>query len=365
MLNIATQNFLNNHLNNKNISSINLKTILPDCTSYFKKETAINDFHILQEISYKCSANCPYCMNKGLDYSEPELPVEEYINFYEKLIKENNAKIKLKISGGEPTQPNVIHRTNQLMEYAIKNPNIYAIQINTNGYWPIPIEWKSDKVKIQFSLDGEPEYMEQTTGLKNIYNHILENIQFCKNNEISCHIRSVIFNNDLKIIPFLKKISEQLNILVMINLAAPVGGAKDCNEKEQLLSNIKTLMEFKQKHETPLCKMRFLIGRCPKVFTHNNFNMVITPSGRIGLCAFLQTVLNDKINLTIYSFNNAAQHKIEIGTILKDKTCCYPNGFLNFWNSLNIDEKKSLIQYLTYESDSDILNIKDFYSLEV
>lgn len=61
-------------------------------------------YQILQEISYRCSGQCPYCMNKGLDYSETEAPVEDYIAFYDKIIAQGGT-IRLQITGGEPLQP--------------------------------------------------------------------------------------------------------------------------------------------------------------------------------------------------------------------------------------------------------------------
>ena len=80
-------------------------------------------------------------MNKGLDYSIKEAPVEDYIAFYKKII-DNGGIIRLKITGGEPLQPDVRERTIKLVQFALNNIQHFSlIWINSNGNWPIPIEW--------------------------------------------------------------------------------------------------------------------------------------------------------------------------------------------------------------------------------
>ena len=56
---------------------------------------------ILQSVSYRCSAKCPYCMNAGWDYAKNEKPVEDYIAFYQKII-DYGYRIRLEFTGGEP-----------------------------------------------------------------------------------------------------------------------------------------------------------------------------------------------------------------------------------------------------------------------
>ena len=182
MLNSQANKFLKN-IPKSNLEIFNNEFVNDDIISEKILEDSLikGEFRITQEISYKCSAQCPYCMNRGLDFSQPEAPIEDFIKFYDKLI-EKGARIKLKITGGEPTQPNVIERTNKIIKYAIDNESIFAIHINTNGYWPIPKEWKSEKLIIQFSLDGDKETMISNTGYKDIYERLFANFDFCKRN---------------------------------------------------------------------------------------------------------------------------------------------------------------------------------------
>ena len=49
---------------------------------------------------------------------------------------------------------------------------------------------------------------------------------------------------------------------------------------------------------------------------------------------------------------------------LKDVTCSFPNGFINFYNSLTNEEKKS-IEYFINEPDygNGGITLKEFYNL--
>ena len=367
MLSQNSKLFLNSYAEKNDFSAYELNRfkILPDIDCFLFKDDPMKygNYRIIQEISYKCSANCPYCMNKGLDYSEPELPVEEYINFYEKLIKENNAKLKLKISGGEPTQPNVLHRTNQLMEYAIKNPNIYAIQINTNGYWPIPIEWKSDKVKIQFSLDGNEQRMVKNTGYIDIYQKLLNNFDYCVKNNINFQFRCVVSSMDeiQDLIPIIKKYQK----FAVISMATPVGGATQYNIDEYLnmILKVDEYNAYFEKEKIP-ANVRIVVGYCDQVYLPGYLNFMITPSGRIGNCPFLATKLLSNYTIYTLDINNLSKFRQELLYSLQDKTCYFPNGFLNFWNALTESQKAVLNDYISQSHRANIMpSLQEYYSL--
>ena len=51
----------------------------------------------------------------------------------------------------------------------------------------------------------------------------------------------------------------------------------------------------------------------------------------------MQTVFTLNKEYSIYNFNfeNPNELKKKMKQLLKDRTCCFPNGFLNFWNSLD------------------------------
>ena len=332
------------------------------------------NFKILQEISYKCTGQCPYCMNKELDLNEKEVPIEDYIAFYQKIINNGGNIIELRITGGEPLQPNVIERTKQLVDYALKNDKYFSlIWINSNGNWPIPKEWANkEKIIIQFSLDGDKEYIEKTTKIPNLYEHLMKNFDFCKQNNIKFRIRSVISKENEKFIPFLKQISKKYKVLVNLNWALPVGGAKDNYSNDEYVEIINKAYNFKMENgDNPLIDSRLIIGKCPKIASTDYFRLMITPSGKLGLCPLTATFfkfkdINTEEELSIYNFDFTKLYALKDKIIddIQDKTCGFPNGFLKFWNSLTIEQKNKLHNYINFISDPPLPSLKEIYNLK-
>ncbi len=379
MLNTKSKKFLSYHKDKIPISKFSesiffyknfdlIEDNFPCQDPYLTKE-----FRIFQEISYKCTGQCPYCMNKGLDLNEKEVPVEDYITFYQKII-DNGGSIRLKITGGEPLQPNVIERTKQLVDYALKNDKHFSlVWINSNGNWPIPEEWANkEKIIIQFSLDGDKEYIEKTTKISNLYEHLIKNFDFCKENNIKFRIRSVISKENEKFIPFLKQISKKYKVLVNLNWALPVGGAKDNYSNDEYIEIINKAYNFKMENgDNPLIDSRLIIGKCPKIASTDYFRLMITPSGKLGLCPLTATFfkfkdINTEEELSIYNFDFTKLYALKDKIIddMQDKSCGFPNGFLNFWNSLTIEQKNKLHNYINFISDPPLPSLKEIYNLK-
>lgn len=340
-----------------------LLNIVSDIEDPYKR----GEFRIFQEISYKCTGQCSYCMNKGLDYAIKESPVEDFIDFYQKIIN-NGGSIRLKITGGEPLQPNVRERTIKLVNFALNNIEHFSlIWINSNGNWPIPIEWANQpKLIIQFSLDGPAEYVEKETKIQNLYKNLINNFNYCINNNINFRIRSVITKENEQYIPFLKEIAHKYKKLVNLNWALPVGGMKNSYDIDEYISIINKVMDFRKTNgEDPYFDARLIIGKCPKIHSEKYFRLLINPDGKLGLCPLLNTVYNIK-DKTIYNldFNELFELKNQIIKEVSDKTCGFPNGFLNFWNQLNYEQKYKLKDYINENFEENFPTLKIAYNLE-
>lgn len=328
-------------------------------------------YQILQEISYRCSGQCPYCMNKGLDYSESEVPVEDYIAFYDKIIAQGGT-IRLQITGGEPLQPDVIERTSKLVKYAQEHDEIVMLQINSNGNWEIPDDWACDKLLMQFSMDGDKEYVEKITGITGIYENLIKNFEKCKKLGITFQTRTVINEGNEQYLEDIIKITNSYNMIAKMQWALPVGGASNENTKEGLLKMLEKTKKYSEKYNVKNGNaVRSCLGYCSRVYKQiDEINplipMLITPCGKIGLCAFLATkYMPDEF--TIYNFDLINPYKKFIKYLrdtVNDVTCTFPNGFLNFYKDLT-EEEKEKIDWFINEPDPENGGItpKEFYNL--
>lgn len=331
-------------------------------------------YQILQEISYRCSGQCPYCMNRGLDYSETEAPVEDYIAFYDKIIAQGGT-IRLQITGGEPLQPGVIERTSKLVKYAQEHDEVVMLQINSNGNWEIPDDWACDKLLMQFSMDGDKEYVENITKIDGLYDNLIANFEKCHKLGIKFQTKTVINPDNEKFVPDIVKIVNQYGMIAKMQWTLPVGGASNENEKNDLLTMLQKTKEYENKYniegQVKEGGVRGCIGYCFRVYKQVDeenpvIPMLITPCGKIGLCAFLATKYMPE-GFTIYDFdliNPYTKFIKYLRDTLKDVTCSFPNGFINFYNSLTDKEKES-IEYFINEPDygNGGITLKEFYNL--
>lgn len=374
----ATLNFLKkmytaNRISEKDLLDTQNETIINKISDTEIKDPLVDGYYqILQEISYKCSGQCPYCMNKGLDYSEEEAPVEDYIAFYDKIIAQGGT-IRLQITGGEPLQPGVIERTNKLVEYAQQHEEIRVIQINSNGNWEIPDAWACEKLLMQFSLDGDKEYVENTTQISGIYENIINNFQKCKTLGIRFQTRTVINDENEKYVPDIVTLANSYGMIAKMEWTLPVGGADTENTKEGLIKMIKKNQKYEvtyNNQENVQGEVRNCIGHCFRVYqdidTHNIVPMLITPCGKIGLCAFLATKYMPE-NFSIYNFDLKHPYTTFVKYLkntLNDCTCSFPNGFLNFYNSLTDGEKEDIDFYINQpDAGTDGASLKELYNL--
>ena len=323
------------------------------------------NFKILQEISYKCTGQCPYCMNKELNLNEKEVPVKDYIAFYQKIIDNGGSIIELRITGGEPLQPNVIERTKQLVNYALNEPKIKKIQINSNGNWSIPEEWANkEKIIIQFSLDGDKDTINNNFGSNDLFDNLINNLNYCKYNNINFKFRCVI--NSEKDIEHILKILEKYKKLAIISWALPINSEYEKISKEEYIKRIKMTIEYEdyfQKNNIN-AMMRIFVGYCDQNLQPYYTNFMITPSGKIGPCAYLASRIQTNLSIYNFPFNDIYSFRKIINKIQKDLTCDFPNGFLKFWNSLTEKEKKELEFYInTPHRAYNMPSLKKYYNL--
>ena len=335
----------------------------------FEKKYPFKYIKILQSVSYRCSAKCPYCMNAGWDYAKNEKPVEDYIAFYQKII-DYGYRIRLEFTGGEPLQPDVIDRTIKLMDYAFSQDAIYEIRLNTNGAWPIPESWSNNpKLMLSISLDGNAELMEQETQIPGIFDKVIKSFDFCKEHNIKFRIRAVMTDETEKFYTYLIDIAKKYDVVLNIGYAYPVGRAcdtyKNINEKLQILEKYRMIREKQKELNYYKIQLYTPVAKCHKRLNPNILKILITPDGNIGLCAFLMTKYQHKY-YNIYNLNPNDFPKLREDFIndLQDRTCFFPEGFLTFWNSLTEEQKEQLNWYINDPVDKDILpSTKEYYQL--
>ena len=322
------------------------------------------DIKILQEVSYNCFGQCPYCMNRGLNYNVPELPVERFIDFY-KLFIENGHKIfELRLTGGEPLQPNVIERTKKLMNYAIFEPNIHKLQLNTNGFWPIPEEWSNhEKIIIQFSLDGNKNQTNKNYGNDNLYDNLIKHCDFCIANNINFQFRCVINNeNDINDIT---ELSNYYKKQAIISWPCPVGNLTSLCKEDYISHILKTEQYekyFRDNNYYP--HMRKIVCYCDQTMLPNYLNFMITPNGQIGTCAYLANIIKTQYTIDNFPFDDIFSFRENLRLAQKDITCDFPQGFLTFWENLSEEEKKQINNYINEPHRAMIMpSIKEFYKL--
>lgn len=297
-------------------------------------------YNIAQVISLICNGHCNYCMcgNELLmsDKDKKEVDIDDLIDFYRML--DSDEVMQVKITGGETFHPLVVDRTQKLVEYLLyerKGP-LDSIQINSNGYFKIPDFCKHPAVKIQFSLDGDKDYQNKTCGIP-VFDRVIANIKHCQKSGINCYIMSVITNGNLKNIENLIEATKYLNgVEIKSQYVAPVGFGKEMHGETML--GLRTVEEANKRWGF----VRPYHTICPHTFTDNrNKTFCIKANGAITQCPILQQFE------TKYNIYNITKEEIESGVLKNElnfmfgmKSCCFPNGFYEYYNSLDDSEKE-------------------------
>ena len=307
----------------------------------------MSNIKIIQAISYICNCRCDYCMNNGLNFSKKEVPVEDLILFYDKLFtkESNNLNVDFTITGGEPFHPNVKARTVKLLEYLCNLECIHKVRINTNGYYELPSICKNKKVLIQFSLDGHKEYADKIAHKKGLFDNVIKNIDFCKDNNINYQTRTVVTDENLKDIDFIAELANKYKHKAFIQTGKPVGGLDQKSESNEIFRNILRTEKLKKRYKNiPYVKIVDIVYTC-KYFNLQNkddFAILVNPSGELGGCAFLANKFMSKYN--IYNFFSIGLRKYkQIASFhIRDGTCSIPNGIKNFEYHLSENNKMIL-----------------------
>ena len=295
---------------------------------------------IIQAISYTCD----YCMNHGLTLNKQEVPVEDLITFYDKLFsrelnKDNFLDINFTITGGEPFHPQVIGKTTKLLEYLYSLNFIHSVRINTNGYYPLPDICKNEKTLIQFSIDGDKEYCDTISHKPGLYDKMIENLEYCKQNNIEFQTRTVVSKDNINRINNVIDLANKYEHLAYIQAPRPVGGASN----EEIIEMLELTRELEEKYMwmAPGSRVAPQYERCD-FFNNRNLRdgiaILVNPFGEIGGCAFLATKYMSNFNIYNFFDITLGQYKIISHKFVKDATCCFPDGLSTFKNSLSFEQ---------------------------
>lgn len=301
---------------------------------------------IIQAVSYTCNCRCDYCMNHGIKNNSKEVLVKDLIHFYNWLFNNSQCdSIDFTITGGEPFHPNVIQKTTGLLEFLYSVPTIQKVRINTNGYYVLPEICKNSKTLIQFSLDGKRDYCDAISHKKGLFDKVLENMAYCRKNNILYQTRTVVTDENLKDIDFVAELAEKYRHIAYIQTAKPVGGSKEkAVQDEYFKCFIRTESMKKRYRKLHNVKIVDLVLNCGYFSSEppDTIALLVNPYGQIGACAFLATEFMSPYN--IYNFHSIGlnEYKKLLVKMLGNKTCSFPNGFDKFLNNLSNDQKKQL-----------------------
>lgn len=300
---------------------------------------------IIQAISYVCNCNCDYCMNHGLQLDNKEVPIEDLINFYQELFERNkNIIIDFTITGGEPFHPLAVSKTIRLLEYLYSLDIIEKVRINTNGYYSIPDICKNSKSLIQFSIDGDEEYCDTISHKKGLYQNMIKNLEYCRENNISYQTRTVVTEDNFNRIENVIQLAKKYGHTAFIQ-ACRAGGKSN---NQEILDNLRMTYQLRETYgnKTPF-NIEFVKSYNYCSFMNNRdagdgVAILVNPFGQIGACAFLATTFMSQFNIYNFFDITLAQYKIIQHRFLKDATCCFPKGYQDFYSHLTIEEKEEV-----------------------
>lgn len=292
-------------------------------------------------MSYVCNCNCDYCMNHTLQVNKKEVPVEDLIDFYNKLFeRERNIQVDFTITGGEPFHPFVVEKTSKLLEYLFSLDLIDKVRINTNGYYPIPDICLNKKTLIQFSMDGDREFCDMIAHREGLYDNMMKQLEYCREKGIAYQTRTVVTEQNFNRIDNVIQLAKEYGHQAFIQAPRPVGGAAN----REILDNLQITKDLRDtyRHKCP-GNVEFVRAFDGCGFMNNrNANegvaILVNPFGEIGACAFLATTFLSQFNIYNFFEIGLKQYKIILHRFLKDATCCFPDGYQNFKNSLTNKE---------------------------
>ena len=300
---------------------------------------------VAQIITMNCSGKCPYCMYGSRLNTVDEVPVADLLAFYAQ-IKDT---LRVKVTGGEPLQPNNVARTMSFIAGLKQNNKLFDYQVNTNGAWGVPAELLADPMcNIQVSCDGPAEYQNACYG-QEYFDKLLTTLALFKTSTAQGHLMMVVTAETKKYVDYCAQLAHSNNMVFRTQWVSPVDLAA-----QQSRENCFTVMAQIQR--------RYAGARRPAVFcghrhsTPDEMYFCITATGDIANCPIMSWV---HTGLSIYNCSPAEPQKIIAGInkAMRDKTCQYPNGLSNSLLTLSAAQRKALSKAVPNEDKEDLRSV--------
>lgn len=300
---------------------------------------------VAQIITMNCVGKCPYCMYGSKLNTVEEVSVEDLLSFYEQI----EGPLRIKITGGEPLQPNNVARTLAFIAGLKQRTSLLDYQVNTNGAWGIPVSLLSDPhCNIQVSCDGPAEYQNGCYG-QEYYDALLNTLSLFKTAAAQGHIMMVVTSETKKYVDYCAQLAYANNMRFKAQWVSPVD------------------LAVTQSHENRFTVMtqidrRYGAARHPAVFCGHRYNapdemyLCITATGELVNCPIMSGV---HTGLTIYNCSPSNPQKIITGInkAIGDKTCQYPNGFSASLLAANAAQRKALAKWVTNEEKEGLKSV--------
>ncbi len=300
---------------------------------------------IAQIITMHCVGKCPYCMYGSKLNTINEVPLEDLLAFYKQIPSE----IKVKITGGEPLQPDNLERTLSFIRQLKQHCKLTAYQVNTNGAWGIPDVLLTDPTcTIQVSCDGPAEYQNACFG-QEYFDRLIETLSLFKHSAAAGTLMMVVTNATRQYIDYCAQLAHSNNMLFKSQWVSPV----DIACKQPTTERFTTMAQIQRRYGNV---------RMPVVFcghrhsTPGRVALSITADGQIVNCPIMSAI---KTGLTIYNCTPQQPEKIITGIniAMADKTCQYPMGIRQAILAMPAKQLQSFSKYVTAHDKEDLKNV--------
>lgn len=358
---------------------------------------------ITQIITMKCMGHCNYCMYGSKLNLKPDVDLDDLLDYYRQI----KDMLIVKITGGEPLQPNTVDRTLKFIrgikEICLEDylydpsmppppipPGPYSpvppsgrlmhYQLNTNGAWGVPQEIIDDELAhIQISCDGPKWYMEQNYGHP-YWEQFFKTLESVKG-RMNTWLMMVITDETEQFIPYVRDLAFKFRIEFRSQWAAPVDKGANFGKTQKYIEYEKMCHKYGlfdkftdengEEKEYPSIHIRALIPYCPKDPCRQleeyeeikargeewpperlwELRYCITAEGKIVNCPILSQF---ETGLDIYNTKPTEGYKIikALEEKVGDRTCIFPEGFCNYWNNTTEEEKETIKKIMVpYEKE--------------
>lgn len=300
---------------------------------------------IAQIITMHCAGKCPYCMYGSKLNTIKEVPLEDLLAFY----KQIPGDLVVKITGGEPLQPNNLERTLSFIRQLKQHCRLIAYQVNTNGAWGVPSVLLADPTcTIQVSCDGPADYQNACYG-QEYFDKLVETLGLFRRSVAAGTMMMVVTNKTRQYVDYCAQLARSNNVLFKSQWVSPV----DIACRQAVTDRFTAMAQIQRRYGN---------ARMPAVFcghrhnTPDRMSLSITADGRLVNCPIMSAV---KTGLTIYNCTPQQPEKIIAGIniAMADKTCQYPMGIKQAILAMPAKQLQSFSKYVTAHDKEDLKNV--------